>query len=268
MFLVHTTITNITILSIFKIILFELDYRTVNIFTSKSNDEVMHEMMNILKNHSKPTHILNFDMILSDRKRCEEPILNVLFVDNNSIELLDTVKQNIYPNDISLVLNFSVSNTQTELQIQNRMLVSNKVFIINNFSLLARNPLRHHKMENMPLYPVDIWKAKTFIQSCIHSLNSIHQERNLTIFLQYLSPRSMVAFVKKSFYYIGSDGSITAILLRILNATGVFVSDVGLVYPSMVSNWEKLRNTQPHEDIYQYHKNALTNSNITDFKRR
>lgn len=268
MLLVHTAITNITILTIFKIILFEFDYRTVNVFTSKSNDDIMHGMINILKNHSKPTHILNFDMILSERKRCEEPILNVLFVDNNSIELLDGVKQNIYPNDISLILNLFISNIQNELQIQNRMLVSNKVFIINNFWLLARHPIRHHKMVELPLYPFDIWKTKTFIQSYIHTSNSIRQERNLTIFLQYLSPRSMIGFVKNNFYYIGVDGSITAILLRILNATGVFVSDVGLIYPSMVSSWGILQTNRAHEDTYKYYKNALTSNNITYFNRR
>lgn len=266
--LVHTTISNMTLLSIFKIILFQFDYRTVNIFTSKSNDDVMHEMIKILRIHSKPTHILNFDTILFDRERCEEPILNVLFVDNYNIELFDETKHNYYPNDVSFILDFSISNTQTELQIQNRFFVSNKVFIINNFSLLALNPFRHHKLEKLPLYPFDIEKAKTFIHPYIHSLSSIGEVRNLTVFLQYLTPRSMVAFLEDGFYHIGADGSITAILLKILNASGIFVSDVGRVYPSMVANWMKLGKNGPSPDIYKRYKNALTNSNITIFNQR
>lgn len=271
MLLPHVAITSITIiLSVFKIILFEFDYRTVNVFTSSRYNyyDVVHGMMNILTSHSKPTYILNFDTILSDRKRCEEPILNVIFVANDTMELVDTMKVNIYPNDISLILDFSVQNSQIELNIQNRMQVSNKVLIINNFSVLALNPFRHHKMDILPLYPFHIRKAKDFIQSYIHSSNYFKQEKKLTIFSQYLSPRSMVSFLKKGIFYIGADGSIASILLKKLNATGIFVSDVGRVYPSMVGSWIKLKNGYPNADTYEYYKNALTNNKMMDFNRR
>lgn len=268
MLLPHVAITNITILSVFKIILFEFDYRTVNVFTSSGCNyyDVVHGMMNILTSHSKPTYILNFDTILSDRKRCEEPILNVIFVANDTMELVEAMKVNIYPNDISLILDFS--NSQIELNIHNRMQVSNKVLIINNFSVLALNPFRHHKMDILPLYPFHIREAKNFIQSYIHSSNYFKQVKKLTIFSQYLSPRSMVAFIKSDIFYIGADGSIASILLKKLNATGIFVSDVGRVYPSMVAYWSKLTNGHPSAVTYKYYKNALTNNKMTDFNRR
>lgn len=266
----HVAITNITILSIFKVILFEFDYRTVNVFTSGRYNyfDVVHEMMNILTNHSKPTHILNFDRNLSDRKRCEEPILNVIFVVNNTMELVEAMKANIYPNDISLILDFSVQNSQIETNIQNQMQVSNKVLIITNLSVLALYPFRHHKMDILPLYPFHIKEAKAFIQSYVHSSNHLRQEKKLTIFSQYLSPRSMLAFLESGIFYVGADGSIASILLKKLNATGRFVSDVGRVYPSMARNFNNVKRESTEADIYKYYRNALTNNKIMEFNVR
>lgn len=260
-------ITNITILSIFEIILLEFDYRTVNIFTNdqKSYHDVGHDMMNILKNYLKPTHILNFDADSFGRKRCEEPILNVLFVTNNTMPIAEQMRSNIYPNDISLILDFS----PTEFNFQSSMQVSNKVLIMNNFSLLALNQFRQHEMDILPLHPFNIEKAKNFIKSYIRSTKHLKQ-RKLIIFFQYLTPRSMIATVEKGFFFHGADGSITTILLKMLNVTGVFVSDVGLIYPTTVQQWTmKDRKIIPRrENLYRYYKNAMTNNPISDFYRR
>lgn len=267
MLLPDVAASNITILSIFKIILFEFDYRNVNVFTSsKSNYDVALEMMNILKSHSKPANILNLDGILSDRIPCGEPVLNVLFVSDNTTELAEGLKQNIYPNDISLIVDLSIESTHINFNMHDGMEVSNKVLIITNMSVLALNPFRHHQMDILPLNPFHRSQAKTFIKSYISSSKYLRQEKNLTIFFEYLSPRSMIAFLETGFFYIGSDGSITEILLKMLNATGTFVSDVGLRYPMMVRTWNEL--WKVGEGAYSYYQNAITNNELTDFYRR
>lgn len=262
---------DIIILSIFKIILFECDYRTVNVFTNTNNnsdyDDVTLEMMNILKNHSTPAHILNFDEKLSNRKSCEEPILNILFAVDNAIELVDRMKHNIYPNDVSLIVDFTVQNAQIDFNIQDSIRVSNKMLIIDNVSILALNPYRHNDMEIMPLNPFHSGKALTFIQSYVHPQKYVRQWNvELTIFFQFLSPRSMILILDSDYIYAGVDGSMAAILLNILNATGTFVSDVGLMYPVMVSSWNETQILST--ETYGYYKNALTNNRITDYYQR
>lgn len=270
MLLAHPAVTNITILSIFKIILFEFDYRTVNVFISRPCNyyDVVNEMMSILKDHSKPTHILHFDANLVDRQRCEEPILNVICVVDNTTELIERMKRNIHPNDISLILDLSVQNSQIDLNVQNRMQVSNKVLIMNNFSVLALNPFHHRKMGILPLYPFHMSDANTFIQSYIHSWEYLRQEKKLTIFFQYLSPRSMLGFLKSGVFYIGADGSIASILLSKLNATGIFISDVFRRYPSFSGTFGKVQEKPESAVAYAIYKNALTNNMVMDFNRR
>lgn len=267
MLLPYVAASNITILTIFTIILFEFDYRNVNVFTSsKINYETALEMMNILKNYSKPANIFNLDGILSDRIPCGELVFNVLFVSDNTMELAEGLKQNIYPNDISLIVDFSIQSTHINFNMHDRMQVSNKVLIINNISVLALNPFRHYEIDILPLNPFHRSKAKTFIQSYISSSKYIRQKKNLTIFFEYLTPRSMIAFLETGFFYIGSDGSVTEILLKMLNATGTFASNVGLRYPTMVRQWNESWKMGGH--VYAHYQNAITNNKLTDFNRR
>ncbi len=78
----------------------------------------------------------------------------------------------------------------------------------------------------------------------------------------------MIAFVKSGYFYIGSDGSITSILLKLLNATGTFVSDIGTVYPEMVRNWNNVQNQQQNGQAYEYYTNAMTSNNLTVYNHR
>lgn len=274
MLLNHTTVTNITILSIFNIILCEFDYRTVNVFTTNSsnnkNDVVLEMVINALNKREKPTNILDFNTNLMNRKRCEEPILNIIFLMNTTMALLDGIKHSIYPHDVSLILDNSVIqnyNTEIEMNIDDQIQVSNKVILIKNLSMFALHPLRH-KSDIMPLHPFDRRNAKNFIQSYIHSSMYLKQEKNLTIFFQYLSPRSMVAFIKKSCFYVGSDGSITSILLKLLNATGTFVSDIATIYPRIINSAEMVRSTLNVEDRQENYKNAMTSNVLTVYNKR
>lgn len=277
MMLVYASLTNTAILSIFKIILLEFDYRTVNVFfasnltTETSSKDVVLEMMEILRKHLKPANILSISDNAMNRHRCEEPVLNVLFLMDTTVDLLDDVKENIYPNDITVILDSRVhNNTQMEMRIYyDRMLrVSNKVIVINNSSILALYPFRHHKMDILPLYPFDHEMAKIFIETYVHSRKFLKQEKNLTIFLQYLSPRSMVAFLEKGCYHIGSDGSLAEILLKLLSAKGTFVSDVGLMYPQMVRNWADPSRVQEQKKFYEIYNNAMTGNILTTYNRR
>ncbi len=176
MLLAHTAaVTNITILSIFKIILFEFDYRTVNVFTTSTSKDkhgvVLEMIINTLNKQEKPTNILDFHTNVTNRKRCEEPILNVLFLMDTTMAVLDGMKNNIYPHDISFILDNSViqnSDTDIEMNIDDRMQVSNKVILIKNLSMVALHPLRQ-KWDIMPLQSFDRVNAKNFIQSYIRS---------------------------------------------------------------------------------------------------
>lgn len=259
--------SNSTILTILKLILSYQDYRIAYIYAIDLTTDVSSKIPEIVGNHMVPVTVMDLGKISSKpeifvRKLTEEPTLNVLVMKNSSNIQWKQVKNILQPNDVTIILFTAPNSNENEMKFNSWLKLSIKVMIIRGRSLIAVNI---NRIDNITIYAYDDIVTQRFVQDYLTE-NKDGSGSKMTVFMQHIPPHSSVSLIYGSdgYTFNGPDGIVSELLVKALNVSSVFVTDIALVYPSFV-NWKKSPQKQARAHFRLYHKEAYTSNIITKF---
>ncbi|KAJ6640547.1 CD9 antigen [Pseudolycoriella hygida] len=205
--------------------------------------------------------------ISRNRSKCEEPILNVVLV-NNVSSITDIVQliKHLHPNEVSLIMLLR-SNDITENQINLKQLIKSekKVIIMSNKFIASTNHLHSNQIFSIPLVPFDMNATQRFLADFF--IKKLHLNGStINIFMQHLPPKSSVTASKIGDLFTGPDGLLTELLTKYIKAIPTFWSDIGVMYPSF-REWKNDPLVTERLHYREYHKHVLTNNSICSFNR-
>lgn len=253
--------SNSTILSILKLILTYQEYRIAYMYAIDLANDVSFKI---------PVKLMDLGKISGKseifvRRWIEEPTLNVLVMNKSSDSQWIQVNRNLQPNDVTLIVFTALNSNENKTHFQSWMKLSMKVLIIWGTSLIAVNQFNINQIDTISIYPYNERVTQRFVEDYLKESKN-GKGSKLTFFMQHIPPHSSVGpiYGSDNYTFNGPDGVISDLLVKALNVSSVFVSDIARVYPFFVE-WKKSPQKIARGIYYRYHKEATTSNFITKF---
>lgn len=253
---------NVTIASIFQLILIQQNYRTVHFWSNSLQDESFNNFVQIASGSLNPFRLLNIKSIRKERPYFDEPLLNVLIVSDLSDVKKILNGSSLYETTLIWTKSFIDNVNET----QNSWLkISSKVIVLTNSKLYTSNNLVKTKSNEISLTNVSLSLLNRFLKT-FFSVTSVNGS-NFKIFTEFNAPKSELTRINNNFYLIGPDGIIVESFVKWLNVKPTFSSSVGIKHPNY-QDWLNSSTLSPRLRYQHYHPAVLTKNLVTIFDDR
>lgn len=260
---------NLTIFSVLRLVLINRSYRVLNLYaasTAELKSDFSTEILELSNHYMIPTSVMTFDHIPTNRSKCEETIINVVLVKNeSSMNGIGEVKKYLRPNAVNVILLTSYNATANQVYFKPWMKTGLKLLILSNEFMASMNQFFFGQFNLIPLQPFDIKATQNFISDLFSGKASMNGT-TINIFMQHRPPKSMVSASDEGDVFTGPDGYLSQLLMEFFKVTPIFWSDIGVVYPSF-RDWKNDPLVAPRLHYRDYHKEVETRNFITDFNR-
>lgn len=260
---------NLTIVSAIQTIFVQQDYRAINFFSEDRHDELSNKMMQIASDSFIPISHYVFAGTKVKRMKREEPILNVVLINslNNNETNLSLLRDNIFADDVTIVLPSQIFDENEEFTVKMWMTLSTKVLILTRKLSIFFTTFDGGHTSEISLTPFDPISTRNLIESHFSTAYSMRQQRNVSIFFQYDPPRSSVSAIGHDLVLIGPDGSIAEVLAKSLKMKPIFSSDIALIYPTY-EEWRDDPVVAPRMHYLFFYTKVLTKNIVKIFNKR
>lgn len=257
---------NLTIFSVFEVILIRESYRTMYLYTT-SDSVFSHDVLSTLSELSHkamiPVSVMSINQDPIKRSRTEEPILNVFLAENlSSTDEQLQINKHLYPKEINLISLATGNETANEINFELWMNFGKKLLIVSNRFIAALSP--SIRLKRIHSLPIDTTTTTNLVN---HFISEPLDGTYVNVFMQHLPSESAVTAAITGYMFTGPDGSLTELLIKSLNATADFWSDIGVMYPSF-REWKYNPMVAPRLHYQYYHKEVYTSNFITSCERR
>lgn len=261
---------NFTIFSVLKLIFTQRCYRVLYLYaatTSELKTDFSSKISELSNNYTIPICVMAFDHQMPiNRSKCEEPILNVILVNNlSSMNEIDRITKDLRPNEVNLILLPSYNKTANQVNFKPWIKSNKKLMIMSNGFIAAINKFYFNQIDSIPLQPLDMKATKRFIFDFFSEKVTMNGAK-INVFMQHLPPKSTVTASAGGDISTGPDGCLSELLVKFLKASPNFWSDIGIMYPSF-RDWIKNPLVAPRLYYSKYHKETVTSNFISSFNR-
>lgn len=261
---------NLTIFSVLKLIFTQRYYRVLYLYattTSELKTDFSSKISELSNNYTIPISVMAFDhQIPINRSECEEPILNVILVNNlSSMNQIDRITKDLRPNEVNLILLPSYNKTAYQVNFKPWIKSNKKLLIMSHRFIAAINQFHFNQINSIPLQPFDIKATKRFIFDFFSEKVTMNGSK-INIFMQHLPPKSAVSTSARGDILTGPDGCLSELLVKFLKASPNFWSDIGIMYPSF-RDWINDPLVAPRLYYSEYHKEVETSNFISSYNR-
>lgn len=258
---------NLTIFSVLRIILVHRSYRVLHLYpvsTTELENDFSTKISQLSNKQMIPISIMSIDQIPINRSKCEEPVLNVVLVNNlSSISELHQLDAHLRPNEMNIILLTSYNTTADQVNFEPLTNLNKKLIIMSNRFIASIDQFHFDRIYSIPLQPFDSKATKHFIYNLFSGkMNGT----TINIFMQHFPPKSSVTASSGGEIFTGPDGCLSELLVNFLNATPNYWSDIGFMYPSY-KDWAKDPLVAPRLYYRDYHSEVVTSNFISSFNR-
>lgn len=258
---------NLTIFSVLRIIFVHRSYRVLHLYPVSTTDlgnDFSTKISQLSNKQMIPITVTSIDQIPTNRSECEEPVLNVVLVNNLSFTgELHQLNKHLRPNEMNIVLLTSYNTTVDQVNLKPVMELHKKFIIMSNRFIASIDQFHFDRIYSIPLQPFDMNSTKRFIYNL--SAGKMNGT-TMNIFMQHLPPKSSVTANIGGEIFAGPDGRLSELLMKFLNATPNYWSDIGLMYPKY-KDWAKDPLVASRLYYRDYHSEVLTSNLISSFNR-
>lgn len=261
---------NLTIFSVLKIIFIHRSYRVLNLYatsTTELENDFSTKITELSHQYLVPVSVTTFDRISINRSKCEEPILNIVFMNNlsSTTDELEQLKKHLRPNEFNLILITAWNKTENQINFEQLMNFDKKLLIMSNSFIASVDRFNFNRIYSIPLQPFDKNATKKFLYDLFVDKVDMNGTK-VNIFMQHLPPESMVSATDEGEIFNGPDGCLSELLMKSLKANPNFWSDIGVMYPSY-REWKNDPLVAPRLHYRKYHKEILTSNFISSVNR-
>lgn len=260
---------NLTIFSVLRLIFTQRSFRVLYLYAASTN-VLRHDFSNgiseLSNNYMIPISVLNFDQILLNRNKCEEPIISVILVYNlSSVVETGQFKKHLRPNELNLILLTSYNITEDEVNFKPWVKSDKRVIIMSNRFTVSINQFYFNEIQSISLQPFNAKVTQLFVNN-LFSKKVVMNGAKINIFMQHLPPKSSVSASVRGDIFTGPDGCLSELLISYLEASPNFGSDIGVMYPSF-REWKNDPLVQNRLHYRKYHKEVATRNIISTFNQ-
>lgn len=261
---------NLTIFSVMRLIFTHRAYRMLYLYAASTTvltNDFSNKISELSNNYTIPISVMSFNQIPLNRSKCEGPIVNVMLVNNLSTSgEIGQFKPHLRPNEVNLILLTSYNKMVSQVNFKPWMKSDKKVLIMSNRFLVSINQFRFDQIRWIPLQPFNVKATKRFIHDIFTEKGGTMNGTKINIFMQHLPPKSAVSASKHGDIFTGPDGCLSELLVKFLNVSPTFWSDIGVMYPSF-REWAKDPLVAQRMHYREYHEEVVTSNSIAIFNR-
>lgn len=257
-------IGNLTIISVFRLIFVQQNYRTVNFYSKNSESEVLNEIIRIVSNSLKPIQLMNIDEINRiERSSYDEPILNILVVSDLGVAEKILNQSILY--ETTVIWTESQHDYLNDDTPTSWLKISSKVIVLTHSNLYALNNFVETKFHKIGLTNFSFSLTSQFL-SKFFSITSI-KGSSLTLFTDLSPPKSDLTCIGNNYHLIGPDGIVAEWFAKWLKIKLKFSSNVALKHPNY-ENFLNGSNLALRMSYQQYYPAIMAENKITIFNHR
>lgn len=258
----HQVPANLTIISIFQLILIQQNYRTVNFFTNGTSSDTFNKIIKSASNSLKPIQLINFEKwnVTLNRNSSGEPVLNLLIVTDLQGIQKRLMERYLYGTTLIWSTN-PFENNLNDTTISS-LKVSSKVIVLTDSDLYAFNNFVNARLSRLILSNFSLPSINKFLKT-FFSIESVRGSK-LTIFSEFSAPRSDLTRIDDNYCFIGPDGIAAEVFLKTLNVEPTFSSSVEDKHSSY-QDWLNSSLLSLKLRYQHFHSATLTNNVVTIF---
>lgn len=253
-------LSNLTIVSVFQLIFVQQNYRTVNFYSDRSQNEVLNKIIQMASDSMKPFKHMNIDRVKMNRSSYDAPILNIVVV-NDLRDVNKALNENCL-HETTVIWSILQNDT---LNHSLRFHLSSKVIVLTSSKLYTVNNFVQTKFENLSLTNFSSALTSKFL-SKFFSIESIRGS-SVTIFTEFNAPLSEFTRIGNDLSFFGPDGIVAEALVESLNIKPTFSSSVTRKHPDYEA-WLNSSILSPRLRYQYYHSAVLTTNVVTVFNHK
>ena len=154
-----------------------------------------------------------------------EVYLHIFIFDNViSARNIKNVERNTFPYDHLIVL-LMFDDGQSEIVLDIIKIIANieaiqskALFVTLNGKLYTLNRNGHTEIMGLPIMETGAVKTRSIIDEKFNKNTVNFNLKNITVYFNYMPPKSKLVKIRDSFYFIGGDGYFADILIKHLNS--------------------------------------------------
>lgn len=260
---------NLTIFSVLRLIFTHQSYRVLYLYAASTAElryDFSSKISELSNNYMIPTSVMAFDQMPINRSKCEEPILNVILVNNLwSMDEIGQLTKCLRPNEVNLILLTSYNQTANQVNFKPWIKSDKKMLIMSNRFIASINQFHFDQIYSIPLQPLDMKAMKRFLFDFFSKKVTMNSAK-INIFMQHLPPKSAVSASTRGDISTGPDGCLSELLMKFLKASPNFWSDIGVMYPSF-RDWANDPLVAHSLHYREFYKEVDTSNFISSFNR-